>query len=147
VTITAPKQIQRILTNGLTQDEVRRRLNALASTVDTRGWAVKNVPANLNAVGAPASDRLVQPSMVPQQVAGMDIAEAGDMFSETPNPVAQHFQSMMDASAANHRQQLVAALQQPAAPVLPQPRPAAGRPQQQPADYWFMHPTATVPGK
>ncbi|HSX15593.1 MAG TPA: PrgI family protein [Candidatus Saccharimonadales bacterium] len=145
VTVTAPKIIQHALTNGLSQEEVRSRLSALATTVDSRGWAIKNVQANLNAFGSPASDRLVQGSVLPQQVAGIDIPEADDMLNESASPVAQHFQSMMNASAAAHRQQLMAQMQQPATPPM-QPAQAA-QPQQQPADFWFMHPTATVPGQ
>jgi hypothetical protein len=47
VTITAPKRIERNLTNNLSQDEVRSRLQALANTIDSRGWAVKNVDINM----------------------------------------------------------------------------------------------------
>jgi hypothetical protein len=47
VTITVPKKIERHYTDGLSQLEVRSRLRALASTLDSRGWAVKNVNVNL----------------------------------------------------------------------------------------------------
>src|SRR5579883_2744553 len=43
VAVTAPKRLEKRYTNGLTQPEVENRLNALASTLDTRGWATKNV--------------------------------------------------------------------------------------------------------
>src|SRR6185436_5119251 len=36
VTITAPKKIERHLTNGLSQNEVESRLEALANTLDSR---------------------------------------------------------------------------------------------------------------
>nr|MBA3758813.1 PrgI family protein [Candidatus Saccharibacteria bacterium] len=41
VTITVPKHIEHIFTNGLNQNEVKSRLQALANTVDSRGWAIK----------------------------------------------------------------------------------------------------------
>jgi hypothetical protein len=57
VTITAPKHVERVLTNGLNQDEVRSRLNALASTIDSRGWAIKNVNVSLgNSLTLPGRD-------------------------------------------------------------------------------------------
>src|SRR5581483_2711385 len=37
VTITAPKKVEPIYTNGLSETEVRSRLQALADTIDTRG--------------------------------------------------------------------------------------------------------------
>src|SRR5258708_26032679 len=43
VTITVPKHIEKEYTNGLQQHEVESRLTALASMLDSRGWAVKNV--------------------------------------------------------------------------------------------------------
>src|SRR6187402_3059875 len=46
VTITVPVREAHIYTNGLSQDEVQNRLGALASIVDSRGWAVKNVIAS-----------------------------------------------------------------------------------------------------
>jgi hypothetical protein len=49
VTITAPKKFERQLTKNLTQREVKSRLKALATTLDSRGWAVRNVAVDLNA--------------------------------------------------------------------------------------------------
>jgi len=142
VTITVPKRIERQLTNGLNQTEVASRLSALANTIDSRGWAVKNINVNLgaNAMAATdSSDRLVDASSLPQQVSDIDVRASDDMLDESANPVAQHFDNMISASAAAHRQQLIAQMQQPAA------APAAT---QTPADYWFMQqqPT-TAPGQ
>lgn len=149
VTITVPKRVERFLTNGLDQEEVRSRLNALAGTIDSRGWAIKNINVNLNLVapGAGAidnSDRLVAASMLPQQVSGIDIQAADDIMDESANPIAQHFNEMINASAQTHRQQIIAQLQQPAVSV---PKPQADAPQQPPADYWFLNQPAPVPGQ
>jgi hypothetical protein len=48
VTITAPKKLDTNLLKTFTQDEAQSRLKALANTLDSRGWAVKNVNINLN---------------------------------------------------------------------------------------------------
>ena len=47
VTVTAPKKIEHTYTDGLSQVEVKSRLSALANTLDSRGWAIKNVNINL----------------------------------------------------------------------------------------------------
>jgi hypothetical protein len=61
VTITVPKKIELHLTNGLNQTEVKSRLEALANTIDSRGWAIKNVSAAMySQPGSDAdSDRLI----------------------------------------------------------------------------------------
>lgn len=144
VTITAPKKVERQLTNGLNQDEVRSRLGALANTIDSRGWAIKNVNVNLNAM-SPAiatSDRLVDMNSLPQEVSSIDVRAADDMLDERANPIAQQFDNMINASSAAHRQQLLAQMQQPTVPATPQP--AAAQP---PADYWFLHQPTPVPGQ
>ena len=141
VTVTVPKRVERHLTNGLNQDEVQSRLSALANTIDSRGWAVKNVNVNLSdpAFASPldSSDRLVSASSLPQEVSSVDVRATDDMLDESSNPVAHNFDAMINASAAAHRQQLMTQMQQPAQTAAAQP----------PADYWFMHQPATVPGQ
>lgn len=147
VTVTAPKRVERTLTNGLNQDEVQSRLSALANTIDSRGWAVKNINVNLNATPAmssvAASDRLVQPATLPQEVSNIDVRASDDMLDASANPVAQHFDTMIAEATAAHRQQLLARMQQPT------PAPAKADTQAQPpANYWFMQPQAPVtPGQ
>lgn len=152
VTITAPKQIERNYTNGLSQTEVKSRLKALAATIDSRGWAIKNVNAStyaqpgLLAANDSNSDRLIGVGSLPQPIAG-DAQIPEDMLDLQNSKVAQQFDSMINASAKAHRQQIEARLQdQPAAPVPPTPQP----PQTQPTnDYWFLNQPAqgasTVP--
>lgn len=143
VTVTAPKKIERQLTNGLDQDEVRSRLSALANTIDSRGWAVKNVNVNLSAPATAfandGSDRLVQASSLPQEVTTIDVRASDDILDENANPIAQQFDSMINAASTAHRQQLINQMQQPAAPAPVQP--------EQPANYWFMHQGPVVPGQ
>ena len=136
VTITAPKKIERVLTDGLSQEEVKSRLQALANTIDSRGWAVKNVNVNLTdpsyaaAYATGGSDRLVAPSSLPQDVPTYDIYAADDILDPANNPKAQALEAMISQSAQVHRQAAVAAAQGKA-PV----QPSAG----QPANYWFMN--------
>ncbi|HSX05978.1 MAG TPA: PrgI family protein [Candidatus Saccharimonadales bacterium] len=146
VTITVPKRIEHRYTNGLNQDEVRSRLNALANTIDSRGWAIKNVNVNLNTgqeqAGGYNSDRLVNASNIPQEVTSIDVRASDDILDESANPIARQFDSMINASASAHRQQIMAQLATPT-PVARPPQPAPSAPVSQP-NYWFtQQPSAT----
>ena len=135
VTITVPKKVERHLTDGLSQTEVKSRLSALANTIDSRGWAVKNVNVNLFAqpdYAMAGSDRLLGSSSFAQDVPTYEVTAQDDILDERSNPTAQHLQQMIDQSAQAHRQQVVTQMQNPA--------PAAK--QAQPADYWFLNATA-----
>lgn len=113
VTVTAPKKISRQLTKGLTQSEVNSRLQALAATLDSRGWAVKNVNVNLNnelsyldkTVG---TDRLVGSENVVREVPSVNIHAADDIMDADNNPVAQKFKEMMAESEERRKQALSA---------------------------------------
>lgn len=141
VTITAPKHIERNLTNGLNQAEVHSRLSALANTIDSRGWAVKNVNVNLSATQDgtdQTSDRLVGATSLPQEVSSIDVTAADDIMDTYANPVAHNFDSMMAKAASQHREALMQQLRAsaPKQPTASQ-NTAAKTPQPQ-ADYWFM---------
>jgi hypothetical protein len=133
VKITVPKKIERNLTNGLSQTEVQSRLNALANTIDSRGWAVKNVNINLYANPGSieeASDRLVDINSLPREVPNYDVQAADDIMDERSNPIAQQFDSMINASAQAHRQQLMQRMNS-SSPVQTAAAPAT--------DYWFLN--------
>ncbi|HLZ14500.1 MAG TPA: PrgI family protein [Candidatus Saccharimonadales bacterium] len=152
VSVTAPKQIQTDYTNGLSETEVRSRLRALADTIDSRGWVVKN--ANLNiysepglVMSEPSSDRLLGPLTLPRQVDPADIRPADDMLDERNNPAAAQLDSMINASAQAHRQKIVATLAQPEPPTPPAPAPT-GAAQAPVNNYWFLNQPAqatTIP--
>lgn len=138
VTITVPKKIERVYTDGLTQTEVKSRLKALANTIDTRGWAVKNI--DLETYGpsfvSGDSDRLFDLGAMPAPVPEADMATSYDMLDEVNSPVAQQLNTLMDKSAQTHRQNLISQLQAPVATApAPQPTAASAAP---PNDYWFM---------
>ena len=145
VTVTAPKVIKVEYTNGLSQIEVHSRLRALADTIDSRGWAIKN--SNLNLYSQPAlvmrepdSDRLLEPSDLPQEVSNVDIQASDDMLDIQNNSRAQAVDSMIEASTKAHRQQIIQNMQQPASepaqPAPAQPNAAAGA--SPPNNYWFL---------
>jgi hypothetical protein len=76
-------------------------------------------------------------------VSDIDVRASDDILDESANPVAQNFDSMINASAAAHREQLVAQMQSDA-PMQAQPAAQTAQP---PADYWFMHQPQAVPGQ
>lgn len=158
VTVTAPKKIEQNFTNGLSQIEVRSRLKALADTIDSRGWAIKNVDASTfnNPIPSvvPSSDRLLGVAAMPQEVPSVDVRASDDMLDEKNNPVAQQFDAMITQAAENHREQVIQAMNQaqaaptpvvtntPVAPTMPAITPAPTQPAQQ-NDYWFMNQPST----
>ncbi|MEO8104913.1 MAG: PrgI family protein [Candidatus Saccharibacteria bacterium] len=144
VTITVPKKVAVVRTNGLTQSQVRSRLSALASTTDSRGWAIKNVNVNLyNQLAQPAtddnrSDRLVDATAMPQAVPDYEVLASDDILDEQSNPIAQQFDQMINASSQAHRQQLINTMNDvrtetaAATPVAPE-------------NYWFLNQAPTPP--
>ena len=150
VTITVPKKIEHVYSDGLSQTEVRSRLNALASTIDTRGWAIKNTVANpyassVFAANANDTQRLINPSALPNDIpASTEIYE--DVLDPATNPKAEQFDHMLATQAQNHRQQLIDTMQGATTPEPPRPTTSSAS---QPAapDYWFLNqpPTTNVP--
>lgn len=137
VTITAPKKPHIDYTKGLSETEVTSRLRALADTLDSRGWAVKNANVNMSIrpamMPAPQSDRLIAPSAFSQAPPSdlADIRASDDILDERNNPTAQHVNSMIEASSKAHRQKIVDSLRGGGAEA-DQPKPPAN-------NYWFLN--------
>lgn len=136
VTITVPKRIERQLTKSFNQEEARSRLQALASTIDSRGWAVKNVSVNLFSqpsyvLNQADSDRLIDPGTIAQEVPSYGVSGSDDMMDERSNLTAQHIDQMVAASSQSHRQQVIQQMQQGGSP--------GHGAKAQTDDYWFMH--------
>lgn len=131
VTITVPKKVEHLLTDGLSQTEVKSRLQALANTIDSRGWAVKNVNVNLSTLPSISenSDRLVDNSSLPNDVPAIDVLASDDMMDENNSPTAQHLSAMLNQSEQLHHKTLVDTMS----------GKAKTKSDQQPADYWFMN--------
>ncbi len=146
VTVTAPKRIEQTLTDGLSQTEVKSRLSALANTLDSRGWAVKNVSVNLYGQAgyltdeqSNADDRLVSASSLPQDVPMTDVTAMDDMMDESVSPTAQNLERMISESEKVHHQQAIDKMTR-----KPMPDKAPDGPQ---ADYWFMNQPQTPPSQ
>ena len=147
VTITVPKRMEQIYTDGLSQTEVRSRLNALASTLDSRGWATKSAPSSYAYSFAQGdSDRLLAVDAIPQEVSPFGSEVYADMLDPADNHVAEQFDTMLNIQARTHHQQLINSFEQPQATVPPAPlaanTPAALAGQTSPAapaDFWFLN--------
>jgi hypothetical protein len=140
VTITAPKQVQKVFTNGLSQTEVRSRLSALADTIDSRGWTIKNSNVSmptLPSYGQEVSDRLVPTGTIPQPVSDIDIHADDDILDAQNNPIAHQFDEMIQASSAARRQKIVEQMQAPDQPQVTATTPKQAA--QPPANYWFLN--------
>lgn len=136
VTITVPKKVERIYTDGLSQGEVKSRLQALANTIDSRGWAIKHI----DAVGyAPqmGTDRLIEIPDVPGEVPDAT-APADDMMDTSHNPIAHQFDSMITKSSQDRRQRLIDELQKPVVPTGETDDIAS---------HWFMNHNPSAPAR
>jgi hypothetical protein len=157
VTVTAPKVVEKVLTKSFTQTEVESRLQALANTIDSRGWVIKNVDTSMYAqpafgMAGADSQRLMQVGVAPQDP-GYDAAYGDDMLDEQNNPRAERLDQLIQQTTQNHREQVIAQMQQAAqAPATPAPEPVAAPPTyyaapSQPTDtssqdYWFLNPSS-----
>jgi hypothetical protein len=112
---------------------VRSRLSALANTLDSRGWAVKNV--NTNLFGQPGylttddagSDRLVAPAELPQDVPMVDVLASDDILDASSNTTAQNLDRLVQESTAKVKAKAASRII-----VDDKPLPSA-------QDYWFMN--------
>lgn len=100
VTITVPKVVNTHTSKGFSDEEAKSRLKALAVTLDTRGWAVKNMTSSVYGQGS--SDRLLDIG-APMQV----VDTQKDILDPNENPEAKRMEQMIDASAQVHRQELM----------------------------------------
>ena len=135
VTITAPKKIEKQAVKDISQTEVYSRLQALASTLDSRGWAVKN--ANVNLYGQPGyfesedagSDRLVGADTLPQNVPAIDVRPEDDIMDPQNNTTAHHFNELIEEAEQRKKQRIAQKMESARAGTEP---PIA-------QDFWFMH--------
>jgi PrgI family protein len=110
VEITVPKREVKIYSDGLSHDQVYSRVNALASVVDTRGWAIKNYS---NDLAAEESDRLVAAAaQSTPDVKDQILASTVDVMDEQNNPLAQQFSTLMNESEQKHKQETLDMIEQ-----------------------------------
>ncbi len=104
VTITAPKKADKNRTKGLSETEVKSRLQTLATTLDSRGWAVRNVTVAPELLQREEeSDRLVAPTTLSATYTGIDVHPADDIMDEQNNPTAQYFAGLMEQADADRK--------------------------------------------
>jgi hypothetical protein len=130
VTITVPKKIEHVYSDGLSQSEVKSRLQALANTIDSRGWAIKHIDAVGYVSPQPVvggSDRLIDIPDVPEEVP--DSGAEDDILDADHNPIAQQFESMINQSTQDRRQRLIDELKS---------TPPTSAPAEQSEEQWFM---------
>jgi len=137
VTINVPKRVIKVYTDGLSQTEVQSRLRTLADTIDSRGWAIKNVNdssfVSPSVFGA-SEDRLIDLGSVPMQVTDDPTSPSEDMLDVANSPIARQFADMITQTSQAHRQALVDELNNTTEPVINN----ASTP-------WFMPPNAAPP--
>lgn len=139
VTINVPKKVERVLTDNLSQTEVKSRLQALANTIDSRGWAIKHIDAVGYSVPEGSNpDRLIDiPVDVPPPDGQAGAAPVDDIMDTDNSPIAQQFQTMINESTREYRQRLVEQLRQPL-PSAPAPAATPDQAQDQ-SQQWFMN--------
>ena len=108
VTITAPKKVEQNLTNGLSQTEVKSRLEALATTLDTRGWAVKNITSNpVSSYGMNQNnDRLINLNPIGINPQEEEVHDFEDILNDS-NPDFRKMQDLIEANTRKNKQRLI----------------------------------------
>lgn len=118
VTITVPKKEEKHLTKDFDAAEAASRLQALAQTLDSHGWAVKNVAVNLDAAphyfDQEDSDRLVKGSELaqPKMPSSYDVRLSDDILDAENNPTAIKVDDMMQQAEQNRKRSLQERLDQ-----------------------------------
>lgn len=151
VSVTVPKRLAHNYTDGLNPSQVQNRLSALATMVDSRGWAVKNYTATDD-----SSDRLTGGNIsVAPAVAVLDSPD--DVMDEQRSVIAQQFDTKIQASEQKHKSETMrlikearentqyAAQDTRSQPLAPKPQTtqraieSSGAGKQE--DFWFMNST------
>lgn len=100
VKITVPKKEEHNYTDGLSRYEVKSRLNNLSNLMDSHGWSAKDVryqPTLVTPQSNYEDDRLMSLSQITQTLDPVDVHDSDDIMDNYSNPVAQQFDSMIQA--------------------------------------------------
>jgi hypothetical protein len=152
VKVTVPVREAHIYTDGLSQGEVKNRFNALATMVDSRGWAIKNVNANDD------SDRLVQPAVAPALNTGY-VDSTPDVLDESSGVVAKQFDNMIEKSEQKHKSETLRLVEEARKKAslqnsndftetnmqLDNRTPSVNEDKAKSQDFWFMNNNPAVP--
>ncbi len=108
VTITAPKKIEKVLTKNFSQSEVKSRLKALAETIDSRGWAVKNTSQPIDDAGHTSrDDRLINSSQTPRDVPELTDEGIPDMLDTSCSMPSTNFDHMIEEKDQQRRDEAI----------------------------------------
>lgn len=106
VVITAPVNNIAPLTDGLNQHEIKNRLKALSETIDSRGWAIKNITNN-QALSYQPDDRLINPDSLPKAVPDYPIEDSLDILDNNSSSVSITMEEKINKSTYDHRQRII----------------------------------------
>ena len=119
VTITAPKK-EELPVKNLSTGQIHSRLETLALTMDSRGWAIKNAYPNqasspppfsyLNS-GQAASDRLVKRDY-PDKNPISDVHPSEDVLDLENSPRAKHVENLLQKKTLEQKEARLAKLDQ-----------------------------------
>jgi len=149
VHITVPKRQEKVYTDGLDQSQVHSRLRALSTTIDSRGWAIKNSTVNIstapqftNQFTQAGDDRLIGSESLEQDVPIADVTASDDIMDQVNNSVAQRFDEQIKKQELEHKEKL----RQTMLNNQTAPTPPASTATNVPNDYYFIQqPTTTAP--
>lgn len=119
VRINVPKREVPHYTDGLQTYQVKSRLHNLAATLDSRGWAAKNLQGNQvprytqQSPQSAQSDRLIMPAIATSTM--IDNEAEADVLDAESNPIGQNFQQLVDQSTAERQEILRKQFQEAAA--------------------------------
>jgi hypothetical protein len=109
VTITVPKKQEKPLTKGYSEGEVKSRLKALAETIDSRGWAIKHATLEDSRLSGEelVSDRLVDPSILPNQVPEIDLESVPDVLDPSSSSLSENLDTMIKTRDSVRKDELI----------------------------------------
>jgi hypothetical protein len=115
VEITAPKQVVTDYTKGLSQVEIQSRLKTLAKTIDTRGWAIKNLDNPATIIpnfrsNTGTADRLIDIEKMPIVITPTDTSDAEDILDDNSSLIAHNFDKIIASSADIRKKNLIESL-------------------------------------
>ncbi len=112
VEITVPKKDNKNIVKDLNQTEIRNRLRRLSETIDSRGWAIKNIDYNPQVIDVygtnsnterlidPSSQMLIQPTESTPE-------EEYDLFDPSTSQTASQIENVVNQKTSEHKNYLI----------------------------------------
>lgn len=118
VEITAPKNTEPRRTKDITDTEISSSLDNLAKVMDTRGWASKNIDSlDEMGVSTNSNERILNIRDMQSVASSSDdntaqLNQQSDILDDSSTSIARQFGRMVEQSAQNTRQRMLAKVQQ-----------------------------------